>query len=249
MKTPAERTKKSTQKDQANSIALRPAGLNDVEIVVFTKLLEAVAERRLVPGLRLVEDELAEVFKVSRERIRRILLVLSQHGIVRLEPNKGAYVARPNAIERRDGFEARQLIERHLLERLCALNPARRKMIVSELRKHIEAEHDAIANNQRALQIRLSGEFHLKIANCVGNAELLRMLQDLLVRTSLSLAAHAHHQDLSCSMNEHTVLLDAVEVGDKDRALELLSAHLSHIADDMAENIAMGSDLHRALTE
>jgi DNA-binding GntR family transcriptional regulator len=231
---------------ESELLALRPAGLTDVELVVFRKMLDAVAERRLAPGVRLLEEELVEIFKVSRERIRRILLVLSQHGIVRLEPHKGASVAYPEAQERRDVFETRLLIEGHIVKHLCELNPARRKKIVSELREHIAAEQASVAAGDRASQIRLSGGFHLLMAHSVGNKLMFRMLQDLLVKSSLSLAAHAHHHDLSCSMNEHTVLLDAVAAGDTNKAQELLHAHLGTIAEEIAEDIADSGVLQRA---
>ncbi|XUY29167.1 GntR family transcriptional regulator [Agrobacterium sp. rho-8.1] len=237
----------SGKTERQDLLALRPAGLTDVEVVVFRKLLDAVAERRLAPGLRLLEEELVDIFKVSRERIRRILLVLSQHGIVRLEPHKGAYVAYPEAVERRDALEARILVENHILKLLCELNPARRKKIVSELRAHIMSEQEAVSNHERSLQVRLSGEFHLKMASSAGNMVLLKMLQDLLVKSSLSLAAHAHHHDLSCSMNEHMILLDAIEIGDTEKAQTILIAHLGTIDEDIAGEIAESSALQRAL--
>ncbi|WP_395773379.1 GntR family transcriptional regulator [Agrobacterium pusense] len=227
-------------------LALRPAGLTDVEVVVFKKLLDAVAERRLAPGMRLLEEELVEIFNVSRERIRRILLVLSQNGIIRLEPHKSAYVAFPDAAERRDIFESRVLIESHIVKALCQLNPARRKKVVAELRGHIEKEQSSMDAADRALQIRLSGDFHLKMAVFAGNNVLLKVLHDILVKSSLSLAAHAHQHDLSCSINEHTPLLDAIERGDVDAAQALLIAHLGTIAEDIAENIDQSSVLQRA---
>ncbi len=229
-------------------LALRPAGLTDIEVVVFKKLLDAVAERRLTPGVRLLEEELVEIFKVSRERIRRILLVLSQNGIIRLEPHKSAYVAFPESSERRDVFESRLLVEGHIVKTLCQFNPARRKKVVSELRDHIEAEQVSVAGAERALQIRLSGEFHLKMANFAGNKVLLKVLHDILVKSSLSLAAHAHQHDLACSMNEHTVLLDAIEKGDAVKAQEILVAHLGTIAEDIAEDIAQANALQRVFT-
>lgn len=235
----------ATNAQDTDLLALRPAGLTDVEVVVFKKLIDAVAERRLTPGMRLLEEELVDVFKVSRERIRRILLVLSQNGIIRQEPHKSAYVAFPEASERRDLFESRLLIERHIVKSLCQLNPARRKKVVAELRAHIETEQISVAGSERALQIRLSGEFHLKMANFAGNKVLLKVLHDILVKSSLSLAAHAHQHDLACSMNEHTVLLDAIETGDSGKAEEILAAHLGNIAEDIAEDIAKTNTLQR----
>lgn len=210
-------------------LGLKPPGLTAVEQEAFRKLIDAIAERRLLPGVRLVEEELAEIFGVSRERIRRILLVLSQHDIVRLEPNRGAYVARPTFAECRDSFEGRLLIERHVVKSLASIGPARRRMIVSHLRRHIAEEDKAIALGDRVAEIRLSGEFHLKMAAFAGNRRLLRMLQDIISQMSLALAAHTHAHDLDCSIGEHGALLDAIEAGEAERADALLAHHLEHM--------------------
>lgn len=210
-------------------LALRPPGLTAVEQDAFRKLMDAIAERRLLPGVRLVEDELAGIFGVSRERIRRILLVLSQHDVVRLEPNRGAFVARPTYAECRDAFEGRLLIERHVVATLAGLGPARRRMIVSHLRRHLAAEDAAIAAGDRVAEIRLSGEFHLKMAAFAGNRRLLRMLQEIIPQMSLALAAHTHAHDLDCSIGEHAALLDAIDAGDAALADQLLARHLDHM--------------------
>jgi len=225
------------EEPELSGLGLKPAGLAPVEQAAFQKLIAAIAERRLLPGVRLVEDELANIFGVSRERIRRILLVLSQHGIVRLEPNRGAYVARPTYKECRDAFEARRLVERHVVATLCALGPARRRMIVSHLRRHIEAEDAAIAAHDRATEIRISGEFHLKMAAYAGNQRLLWMLQDVITQMSLAMAAHTHGHDLDCSLGEHAGLLGAIGDGNADEADRLLTAHLEHMEEALMHGL------------
>jgi DNA-binding GntR family transcriptional regulator len=223
-------------------LALRPPGLNAVEQEAFRKLVDAIAERQLLPGVRLVEEDLAGIFGVSRERIRRILLVLTQHDVVRLEPNRGAYVARPSYAECRDAFESRLLIERHVVRTLAALGPARRKMIVSHLRRHTADEDRAIAAGDRVAEIRLSGEFHLKLAAFAGNRRLLRMLQDIISQMSLALAAHTHAHDLDCSIGEHAGLLDAIAAGEPERAVMLLALHLEHMEAALLHGINEGGD-------
>ena len=254
MATPAETGPKRKRRAEAEAddpefgdLTIKPAGLTAVEQKAFQKLLAAIAERRLLPGVRLVEEDLARVFDVSRERIRRILLVLSQHEIVRLEPNRGAYVARPSFQERRDAFEVRRLIERSVVASLAALGPARRRMIVAHLRRHVVAEDVVVAAGDRAAEIRLSGEFHLKMAAYAGNLRLLRVLQEVIAQMSLSLAAHTNRHDLDCSIGEHRELLDAILEGDAARADHLLRAHLEHMEDALAVGINDDGSLMAAI--
>src|SRR5688572_14525641 len=90
------------------------------EDAIYERLLAAIFEHRLPPGTKLGEDRLAAIFGVSRARIRRVLPRLAHEGLVTLEPNRGAFVAKPTVMEARDVFEARRLIEPGILERLMA---------------------------------------------------------------------------------------------------------------------------------
>jgi DNA-binding GntR family transcriptional regulator len=64
----------------------------------------AVIERRLMPGTRLAEQSMAEIFGVSRTIVRQALNQLSRDRLVTLEPARGASVATPSAEEARQVF-------------------------------------------------------------------------------------------------------------------------------------------------
>ncbi|HEU4475111.1 MAG TPA: GntR family transcriptional regulator, partial [Methyloceanibacter sp.] len=66
------------------------------EEAIYERILAAIFEHRLPPGTKLGEDRLASIFAVSRARIRRVLPRLAHEGVVRLEPNRGAFVAQPS---------------------------------------------------------------------------------------------------------------------------------------------------------
>src|ERR1700677_4989850 len=81
------------------------------ETTIYDKIHRAIAERRLLPGSRLVEDQLAEVFGVSRMRIRWVLQSLARDKVVTLHKNRGACVAEPTVKEAKEVFAARRLLE------------------------------------------------------------------------------------------------------------------------------------------
>ncbi|NVP72777.1 GntR family transcriptional regulator, partial [Vibrio cholerae] len=64
-----------------------------MEILTVEQIAEriwlSIAERRLRPGMRLKETELADVFGVSRAKVRQVLVTLERDGLVVLESNKG----------------------------------------------------------------------------------------------------------------------------------------------------------------
>ena len=83
---------------------------------IYEQLIAAIIEQRLVPNTKLVEDQLAQIFGVSRTRIRPVLVRLASQRIVTLTPNRGARVAWPDAREAHEVFETRRLIEPRLIE-------------------------------------------------------------------------------------------------------------------------------------
>ena len=66
----------------------------------------------LAPGTKLPEDERWAISSfVSRTIVRSALQALAHDRLVTLEPNRGAFVAKPTKLEAREVFEARALIE------------------------------------------------------------------------------------------------------------------------------------------
>src|SRR3979411_2567472 len=81
------------------------------EAEIYHKIHAAIAEHRLLPGARLVEDQLGAVFGGSRMRIRSGPPSLARDKVVTLQRNRGAVVAHPTVKEAKEVFAARRLIE------------------------------------------------------------------------------------------------------------------------------------------
>src|SRR5882672_12234424 len=77
----------------------------------------AIVERRLMPGTKLAEQKIADVFKVSRTLVRQALMQLSRDKLITLEPARGARVAEPSVDEARQVFEARNMLEAAMIKR------------------------------------------------------------------------------------------------------------------------------------
>src|SRR5690606_11424945 len=120
---------------------------------VYDSLREAITSRRLAPGTKLPEDELASIYSVSRTVVRSALQALAHDRVVRLEPNRGAFVAQPSIKEAREVFDARKLIE----PRLAALAAkAARPEHIRHLRQHLERESEEPRAARRSAADRLS---------------------------------------------------------------------------------------------
>ncbi|UWQ93310.1 GntR family transcriptional regulator [Rhodobacteraceae bacterium M382] len=183
-------------------------------------------EQRLAPNTKLSEARLCETFGVGRMRVRRALLLLSSQGIIDLQSNRGAFVACPDKSEANDVFAARMLIEPPLVRQLAQQAS---KASLTLLSDHIALEDDAHKGNERTEIIRLSGEFHTKLAQATGNNFITRMMRELVTRTSLIVGLFGSSENAICPDDEHIRILEAIEARDPDRAEQLLISHLNHI--------------------
>ena len=228
-----------------------PPALSDAEI--HDHLVAAVLDQRLLPGTKLVEDKLGQVYGVSRTRIRQVLIRLAQAQVVTLSPNRGASVAQPSVQEAREVFEVRRLIEPTLLQR--AIQRAS-DADLQALATQIAQEEQARADGQRGLALRLSGEFHLQLATLAGHATLARLLGELVSRTSLILMAYGSAAPLrqaappgngrperparwvdACNCHEHRGLLAALRLRDTAAAQALMLQHLDALEATLCFNL------------
>lgn len=195
---------------------------------IYEHIFDAILEQRLAPGTKLTEEGLGEVFGVSRTIIRRTLSRLTHEGVVELIPNRGAFVAKPDIDSARQILDARRLIELALVERVAERGPQLQREL-KLLRLLIDEEHASSARADTGTAIRLSGEFHLELAQLAHNEPMANFLRSLVSQTSLIIAMYQTSQQSNCAIDEHSNLLDAIEHGDKVTALNLMAEHLAHI--------------------
>jgi DNA-binding GntR family transcriptional regulator len=129
-------------------------------------------------------------------------------------------------------FEVRRLIEPTLIA--CFIKQASADEI-AVLSHCIAQEEEARKAGDMRRAIRLSGDFHLHIANAAQHQTLGRILRELVSRTSLILmtygqtnpAENAHQAACGCSA--HRALVDAIRLRIPEQAQRLMQEHLLDI--------------------
>ncbi|SEK99008.1 GntR family transcriptional regulator [Halomonas daqiaonensis] len=215
---------------------------------IHRSISDAIIEHRLRPGARLREDALAEVFGISRTGIRKILQRLALEQLVTLTPRRGASVTRPTAEEAKDVFDARQMVE-------CGLMPeVARRITDDDLRELLEMarrERQALKSGEQSMAIRLSADFHARLARISGNATLADFVDRLCSRSSLILAVYGNPGHLGCESHDHDDLIGYLEAGNGERAQAFMGRHLKAIEASLSivEEEAEAPDLHRIFSD
>lgn len=193
---------------------------------IVDRIFEAVVEQRLPPGTKLSESVLCEAFGVGRMRIRRALLLLSSREVVDLQANRGAFVASPSPQQAREVFEARMTLE-PTIARLAVQRATDED--IANLSAHLKKEHAAHHEDSRQEAIRLSGQFHLLLAQIADNSVMLRMMKELVTRTSLIIGIFGAPSVANCRDDDHERILNAFRARDGQAAADLMAEHLREI--------------------
>ena len=212
------------------SDAVPMAPLTDSEM--YERVISAILDHHLPPGTKLGEDKLAMAFGVSRTRIRPVLVRLANEQVVTLTPHRGATITQPTEKEAREVFEVRRMIEPTLVALFIA-NASEADM--AQLKTCIDDEETARQAGDMRRAIRLSGDFHLQMAECASQQTLGRILRELVSRTSLILMAYSPPHERSredataCGCREHRALLDAIRLRDAPEAGRRMREHLTRL--------------------
>lgn len=196
---------------------------------IAQRILEAVLARKLQPGQRLGEQPLAMLFDCSRTLVREALLQLATRGIVTVSARRGWYVVEPTPEEAREAFDARQVIERGLIRQHLRLDaPA-----IDRLKQHVARERAALAGDDVGARSYLLGDFHVCLAECLGNRLLAETLRDLTARTTLIAMRYQSLHDAAQSCEDHVHIVAALEQGDAALAESLMARHIGTISDTL----------------
>jgi DNA-binding GntR family transcriptional regulator len=210
---------------------------------IVASIVEAIVERRLMPGTKLAESQIGELFNVSRTVVRQALNQLSRDRLITLEPARGAFVAQPGIEEARQVFEARQLIEAGIVRELCGRITTAQ---VATLRAHLKQEREAVARTDVSGRTRLLADFHVVLAQMLGNEVLAQLLADLLSRSSLIALMYQSSHSAEHSQAEHVAIVDALEKRDTRAAVKLMAQHL-HTVEHNLRLDPRPTDLAKAL--
>lgn len=214
---------RSTRASQAKSKS-QPSE-KPTEELIYNELYNAICERQLLPETKLGEAMLAEHYGVSRTIIRQVLQRLAGDYLVKLEPNRGAFVARLSLEQAKQIYEAWRLVESAIIREVVkTITPEQ----IAALRALIAAERKACDQDNYPLLTRLSMQFHTQLADLCSNQFLSRFLQELIPQTSLAYFYEVNKMPV-CTKDEHSDILDLIESGDADAAVAAARQHLDGI--------------------
>lgn len=213
-----------TQKpNPLNSIKLDgPIPAHLARSVIEETLRSAILDGRIPCGSALRQQDLADLFGVSRMPVREALRQLEAQALLNVIAHKGAVVAPLVQGDAAETYELRILLESEALRRSIPLLTIADIELAAGYIEEMETQHDYSEMG------RLNRLFHMTLYNKAPNRRLLRLIEDGLNEEERFLRFNLEKMGLGkLSQEDHRELLRAVEDRDIERSVKLLTRHLN----------------------
>ncbi len=215
--------------------------------VVARRLAQAILSGEIAPGTRLLEENLASTFSVSRTPVREALIVLSGTGLVQLAANRGATVLQLTAGDVAEVYHLRAVLEAES----AALAAGR---ITAELAGLLLAVCDRMGELHHAPateQLAADTQFHYTIAEASGSPRLHDLVRQVsAIPEAYRSAIPYTGADMSEAERQHRGIAGAIQRRDGGAARRLMQSHVEWAGrlavDRLQPNLAAGhgSDPH-----
>lgn len=203
---------------------LRPQSL--VELAT-DRLRSEILSGALVPGERLVEEQLTQRFQISRAPLREALRLLMEQGLVEHLPRRGARVKTYSDRDFDELFAVRNALERFALTQTGG--QGLEGLDLTGVESSLETLRDAASRSDRLAASNAHRAFHLALVALAGNRQLLVTYEPVIVKLQLYMAANLRLEADTSSpiegVRRHERLLDALLEGDPVRIGDELDRH------------------------
>lgn len=195
--------------------------------VAFKRIKEMMYNHELVPGQKLLYQELAKKLNMSITPIIQALNRLQLLNIVYSERNKGYYVGEADPVEAKELFMAREALELYLIPTVIEnLTDEKLNAIEKVMKEHIEAL--SIPQYRRLLMI-IDTNFHLKIIECAGNKVIHNTSKLIFEQIYLKYRPeYMREARLKEAAEEHKMLLKALKERDVKKARRLIKLNIKN---------------------
>jgi DNA-binding GntR family transcriptional regulator len=215
------------QKKKLFKQPLSPSSLTDQ---ACNLIKQVILSNNYSQNQRLNEAELSSSLGVSRGPIREALQRLAYEGLVKLVPNKGAFVISFSSKEIEDIYELREYLE------IMAIKLATERADQSDYRKLsdlLKATERIIEKNRYSFY-PWDPDFHLQIIRCTRNQKLEEYMKKLYTQMQLiRYQSGSKEGRVSGAFKEHSEICEALCERNCEKADQLMVKHIRTSRDNI----------------
>jgi len=209
---------------------------------VHEALRQAILSGALQPNEHVNQDRVARELGVSRTPVREALRWLERDGLVRMEPNRGAFVQAFSTNDVFEIYELRELLEPHAAGIAAAVATRADVQAVRSLEEAIERARPV--DLQQAFE--LNRAFHARLCAPCRNGLLMSLLGQVWSQGS-ALRIFTHYAQAGPELRartqeQHRAIVEAFGARDAERTRELVRVHIAEAHETTARLMARSSE-------
>ena len=193
---------------------------------VYLHIKKMILSGELACGQKIPEQQLSELFGVSRTPLREALKKLNDYGLVHLKPRSFAQVVeidRDQALEIAEVRVNLETMAATLFSRNAGEEDYRNLTVISDCCL------TAAEQKNKAESFEQDSQFHLYIAQHSGNPVLFEIFEKLDARIQLlRLIQKLEFEDLKHYIQQHRQLIEAMRNGEEKLIARITQAHIMH---------------------
>ena len=202
----------------------------------YRQIKQMLFDQKLVPGQRLVNQDLVEKLNMSRTPIINALNRLVQDGFVAFESFRGFYVKPIDLQEVWDAFGVREALEVYTVEQAIKLSD---DADIQELENKLREHADYQPHYYTRKKFLLDSNFHFQIATMTKN----NVLKWLLKRNfeHIYLRARLENYDIqrmAVAADEHNRIVRKMKNKDIIGSIELMRNHIQKARDHVIRSLS-----------
>ncbi len=207
-------------------LKLKPVSQRTLSDESTDRLRAAIRNGMLRPGMRLVEQDLAQMLEVSRIPVREAIQRLVEEGLVNKVPHRGAFVYLPTLKEIEEISSLRVVLERFIVERAIARWQPDHE---SALRKIVDQMRSAAGQRDFQQIYELDYNFHYTLWEVAEHSIMLEVVSSLRSRISRFLYeanSALPSTQLTTHVDSHNDLIEIIKTGDVATAQDEMEGHV-----------------------
>lgn len=192
---------------------INPKDFRPVRDIVFEIVRNAVLDRRLEKGERIMETVIAEDLGVSRTPVREAFRMLEIEGLIEYYPKIGMLVKGITLEDIEYIYDLREVLEGLAVRKACAnINEAE----IKNLKEILLLMEEAIKNKENERLFKLHSDYNKIIIEASKNPRLIEYLTNLYEYiASFRKITLSHTERKLISLNEHKKIVEYIEARDE----------------------------------
>ena len=204
-------------------------------VQVHEALVSEIAQGKLKPGERIIQEQIAQELGVSRQPVQQALLLLRNQGVLHDAPGRGLIVAPMDAEHVRNMYDVRAMMEGLAFRRAAELSVDCLRKLGPAL---IKRGWEAVSSTSVTALIAADLTFHSLIHHLSKNPLIAPMMEAQWTYTQRVMGEVLIHEETPREIwTQHETMLEAVMAGDGDAAERLARRHIERAAAIVIERL------------